>query len=112
MGEPVDQEDGRLEPQNGHLFGIWMPSSFIYQREGSNVELKTKDRIEKELQWGRKVKGSSVLQNFSKEMSRLQKGCVHVFYSQVGRDKLSLQGLNKSTLIYSQADRQDSPGKP
>ena len=112
MGEPVDQEDGRLEPQSGHLFGTWMPSSLIDQREGSNVELKTKGRIERELQWDRKVKGSSALQNFSKEMSRLQKGCVHLFYSQVGRDKLSLQELNKGTLVYSQADRQGSPAKP
>ena len=34
----------------------------------------------------------------------LEKG-VHLFYSQVGRDKLSLQELNKSTLVYSLAER-------
>lgn len=105
MGEPVDQEDGSLEPQKSHLFGIWMPNSFTDQREGSNVELKTKGRIERDLQWGRKVKESSALQNFSKGMSRLQKGCVHLFYSQVGRNKLSIQELNKGTEAYSQADR-------
>ena len=89
-----------------------MPNSFIDQREGSNVELKTKGRIERELQWGRKVKESSALQNCSKGMSRLQKGCIHLFYSQVGRNKLSIQELSKGTLVYSQADRQGSPGKP
>ena len=106
MGEPVDQEDGRLEPQKGHLLGIQMPNSFIDQREGSNVELKTKGRIERELQWGRKVKESSALQNCSKGMSRLQKGCIHLFYSQVGRNKLSIQELSKGTLVYSQAEEQ------
>ena len=50
------------------------------------------------MQWGSKVKESSVLQNISKGMASLQKGCVNLFYSQVGRDKLSLQELNKGTL--------------
>ena len=50
------------------------------------------------MQWGSKVKESSVLQNNSKGMASLQKGCVNLFYSQVGRDKLSLQELNKGTL--------------
>ena len=65
-----------------------MPSSFIGQRERSNEELKLKGRIEKERQWGSKVKGSSVLQNISKGMPCLRKGCVHLFYSQVDRDRL------------------------
>ena len=56
------------------------------------------------MQWGSKVKESSVLQNNSKGMASLQKGCVNLFYSQVGRDKLSLQELNKG--IYSQAREQ------
>ena len=30
IGEPADQEDGRLAPQNNHLLGAWMPGSFIY----------------------------------------------------------------------------------
>ena len=34
----------------------------------------------------------------------LEKG-VHLFYSQVGRDKLSLFELNKGTLVYNQAER-------
>ena len=38
--KPSDQEDGRLAPQNNHLIGIWMPGSFIDQREKSNEELK------------------------------------------------------------------------
>ena len=58
------------------------------------------------------MKGSSVLQNISRGMPSLQKGCVNLFYSQVGRDKLSLQELNKGTLVYSQAEGQDPPGKP
>ena len=46
-------------------------------------------------------------------MASLQKGCVHLFYSQVGRDKPSLPELNKDSLVYSQAEwagssRQDS----
>ena len=75
-----------------------MPGSFIDQREGSNKELKSKGRLEREMQWVSKVKGSSVLQNISKGMASLWKGCVNLFYSQVGRDKLSLQELNKGTL--------------
>ena len=76
-----------------------MPGYFIDQRERSNEELKSKGRLERERQWGSKVKGSSVLQNISKGMSSLQKECVNLFYSQVGRDKLSLHQLNKGTLI-------------
>ena len=45
-------------------------------------------------------------------MSSLQKRCVSLFYSQVGRDKLSLQELNKGTLIYSPKEGQDPLGKP
>ena len=33
-------------------------------------------------------------------------GCVNLFYSQVGRDKLSLYELKKDTLIYSQTEEQ------
>ena len=87
IGEPADREDGRLVPQNNHLIGVWMPDSFIDQRERSNEELKSKGRI-KEMQRGRKEK-SSVLQIISKGMPSLLKGCVNLFYSQVGRDKLS-----------------------
>ena len=67
-----------------------MPGSFKDQRERSNEKRKSKDRTEREMQWGSKVKGSSVLQNISKEMASPQKCCVNLFYSQVGRDKLSL----------------------
>ena len=89
-----------------------MPGSFIDQRERSNEELKSKGRIERERQWGSKVKGSSVLQNISKGMASLWKGCVNLFYSQVGRDKLSLQELNKGTVVYIQAEGLGPPGKP
>ena len=57
------------------------------------------------------MKGSSVLQNISKGMSSLQKGCVNIFDSQVGRDNLSLQELKKGILVYSQAEGQGPPSK-
>ena len=53
-----------------------MPGSFKDQRERSNEKRKSKDRTEREMQWGSKVKGSSVLQNISKEMASPQKCCV------------------------------------
>ena len=89
-----------------------MPASLIDQRERNDEEPKSKGRVEREMQWGSKVKGSSVLQNISKGKSSLQKGCVSLLYSQVGRDKLSLRELNKGTLVYSQAEGQGPPGKP
>ena len=110
--EPADWEDGRLVPQNNHLIGVWMPGSFIDQRERSNEELKSEDRIERKGQWGSKVKGSSALQNISKGMASLWKGCVNLFYSWMSRNKLSLQELNKGTLVYCQAEGQSPPGKP
>ena len=58
------------------------------------------------------MEGSSVLQNISKGMSSLQKGCVNLFCSQVGRSTLSLCELNKGTLVYRQAEGQGPPGKP
>ena len=75
-----------------------MPGSFIDQRERINEKLKSKGRIEREMQWGSKIKGSSVLQNISKVMSSLQE-CVNFFYSRVVKDRLSLQELNKGTLV-------------
>ena len=75
-----------------------MPGSLIDQRERSNEELKSKGRTERERQWGSKVKGSPVLQNISQGTASLWKGCLNFFCSQVGRDKLSLQELNKGTL--------------
>ena len=58
----------------------------------------------------RKSRESSV--HISRATSSLQKECVNLFYSQVGRDKLSLHKLNKSTLVHSQAEGQGTPGKP
>ena len=99
VGELADQQDGRLAPQNNHLIGVWMPGSFIDLRERSNEKPKSKSRIGREMQWGSKVIGSSVLQNISKGMSSFQKKWVNLFYSQVDRDRLSLHELNKSTLV-------------
>ena len=97
--ELADQENGRPAPQKNHLIGFWMPSSFIDLRERSNEKPKSKSRIGREMQWGSKVIGSSVLQNISKGMSSFQKKWVNLFYSQVDRDRLSLHELNKSTLV-------------
>ena len=58
------------------------------------------------------MKGFSVLQNIYKGMASLWKRCVNLFYSQVGRDKLSLQELNKGTVVYIQAEGLGPPGKP
>ena len=33
--EPADREDGRLAPPDNHLIGVWMPGSFVNQREMS-----------------------------------------------------------------------------
>ena len=56
---------------------------------------KVKRQEEREIQWGSKVRKSSVLQNFSKGMKTLLKGYITLSYLQVGRDKLSLPELNK-----------------
>ena len=72
-----------------------MPDSFTDLSERSNEELKSQSRIEREMQWGTKVKGSSVLQNISKRMASLWKECVNLLYSQVGVDKPSLHELIK-----------------
>ena len=107
----ADREDGRLAPQNNHLTRVLMPVCFIDQREGSSEEEKSEGIIERERQWGSKVKGSSVLQNISKGMASLWKGYINLFYSQVGREKLSLHQLKKGSLVYSQAVGQGSPGE-
>ena len=93
-----------------HLTGAWMPGSFMDQRERSSEELKSQGRAEREGQSGSKVKGPLVSQSISKGMASLGKGCVHLVYSQVGRDKLFLQELNKDTLVHSQAEGQGPPG--
>ena len=89
-----------------------MPGTFMDQRERNNEKLKSKGRIEKERRWGNKAKGSSVLQNTFEGMASLWKGCVNLFYSQMGRDKLSLCKLSKGTLLYRQAEGQGPSGKP
>ena len=76
--EPA-QEDVRLVLQNNHLSGVWMPDSFIEQREKSNEEWKSNGKIEK----GSEVKASSVL-DISKGMACLSKGCVNLFSEKAG----------------------------
>ena len=51
------------ETQNNHLIGVWMPGSFIDQREKGNEELKSKGRIEREVQWGSKVSVFSLVKH-------------------------------------------------
>ena len=45
-------------------------------------------------------------------MDSFWKGCVNLFYAQVGSEKLSLHELNKGILAYSQAEVQVPPGNP
>ena len=64
------------------------------------------------MQWGSRVKGSSALQNISQGMSSRFKGHVNLFYSRVGRHKLSLHELSKGALFNCQVEWQGPPGKP
>ena len=66
------------------------------------MEIKSKDKIERQRLLGSKGQWSLVLQSISKEMANLWKGCAHLLYSQVDRDRLALYELNKGTLVYSQ----------
>ena len=77
---------------------------FYRSEERSNEKLKSKGRLERERQWGIKVKGSSVLQNISKRMASLWKGYVYLSCSQVGGNKLLLPELNKGTLVSSHTE--------
>ena len=95
IGELAGQKYDRVVPQNNDLIGVCMPDSFTDLRERSNEELKSKSSIEREVQWGTKLKGSSVLQNMSEGMASLWKGCVNLLYSQVGMDKPSPHELIK-----------------
>ena len=88
-----------------------MPGSFTDQKERSHEELKSKGRVQRERQWGSEGKGFSVLLNVSRGMVSLWRGFVNHFYSQRGRDKLSLPELKKGTLVCSQAEGQGPPGK-
>ena len=98
----ADEEDGRLAPQNNHFIGSWRPGSFVDQR-GRSPEEPVPRRSREGEAVGSKVKGPSASQSISKGVASLQKGCVNLSYSQVGRDKLSLQELNKGTFVYSLA---------
>ena len=111
-GEPAAWEDDNLAPQNNSLVGS---ESCVFCRVRGKEAMRSykgKRQKERKRQWGSKVKGSSVLQNISKGMASLWKGCVNLFYSWMSRNKLSLQELNKGTLVYCQAEGQSPPGKP
>ena len=58
--KPADQEDGRLMFQNNHLFGVWMPGSFMDQRWQGG---------------GNKVKRPLILQ-ISPRMASLRRGAI------------------------------------
>ena len=65
----------RWQASASKLPSYWgLDARLFYRSERSNEELKSKGRIEREMQWGNKVEGSSVLQNISKEMASLWKG--------------------------------------
>ena len=88
-----------------------MPASFIDQRDRNNEELKSKGRIEREMQWGNKVKGSSVLQNISKGCPAFRSGVlVSSIHRWAGTNYLSISLT--MALVYSQAEGQGPPGKP
>ena len=40
FGDLADREDGRLMSQINHLVGVWMPGSFMDQRQGDGKETK------------------------------------------------------------------------
>ena len=73
--KPADQEDGRLMSQNNHLVRVWMPGSFIEPEREMMRKLSKKGRIERETQWGSKVKESLVLQNISRNGQPLEGVC-------------------------------------
>ena len=101
----------RARTSSYYLIGVWMPGHFIDQGERSNEELKSKFRIEREMQGEVKRKGLQSCKTSPKDVQPLE-GVCYLLYSQVGRDKLSLHELNKSTLVYSQVEGQGPPGKP
>ena len=107
----ADWEDGRL-PQNKQYWGL--DARFFYRSEGKKqwrTKVKRKSREGNAL--GKQSKRAfSLAKNISKGMDSFWKGCVNLFYAQVGREKLSLLELNKSTLVYSQAEVQVPPGNP
>ena len=87
--------------QNNHLARVWMSDSFI--EPGRSIEeLKSKDRIERERQWGseRNFKLAKDLQ----EWSASRKGYVILFFSQ-GRVRWSPCELTKDTLTVRQRGR-------
>ena len=90
------EEDGRLMSQSKHLVGVWMPDSSIEsERERRYEELKSKGSLQREREWGGKVKESSVFQNISRVGSSLLISSFCCSYSQVERVRLSLHELNK-----------------
>ena len=97
--------------QNNHLLGVWMPGSFIDQRKRINEELKSKGRIEREMQWEVKWKGLQSCKASPGECPAFRRGMlissIHRWAGQV-----SLHELNKGTLVYHQAEGQGPPGKP
>ena len=101
------EEDGRLMSQSKHLVGVWMPDSSIEsERERRYEELKSKGSLQREREWGGKVKESSVFQNISRVGSSLLISSFCCSYSQVERVRLSLHELNKGTCVYSHTERQ------
>ena len=97
--------------QNNHLIGVWMPGSFIEQRERGNEELKSKGRIDSEMWWGIKWKGLQSGETSPRECPASEGVCESLLFTG-GQGQTSLHELNKGTLAYSQAEGQGPPGKP
>ena len=98
FGKPANWEDGKVMSQKNHLIRVWMPGSFI----APEIEVS---RIEKESQWGSKVKRAISLVKHFPEQPASGNGCVNIFFfssfflSLVGRVRLPLCELNKGTLV-------------
>ena len=78
-GEPAAWEDDNLALQNNSLVGS---GSCVFCRVRGKEAMRSykgKRQKERKWQWGSKVKGSSVLQNISKEVASLWKRCVNLF---------------------------------
>ena len=110
FGKPPDWEDGRLMSQSNHLVMVWMPVSLVEseRKKQGGIKLKRQNREEEAV-----GKQSERVFNLEKHhLTSLWKDYVNLFYSQVGRVRLSLFELSKGTLVYSQAEWQVLWGKP
>ena len=109
LEKPADQEDGRLISQSNHLVGIWMAGSLQSQREGWwGTKIKRQNREGEAVgKWSERIFS---LAKHLQEWPTFGRGVLissfYCSYSQMGKVRLSLYKLNKSTLVYSQEEGQ------